>query len=260
SIADIAPLVVEAVPSRTQKPRLVSEALTDLSWTHDIQGGLSMIGLYELFQLADIISELTITENEDRHVWHLDASRQYTTKSAYRAFFNGAINFEPWRKIWKTWAPPKCKVFLWLAVRNRCWTADRLARRNMPHPASCLLCDQVAEDVQHILTTCVFAREFWFTILSRFGLQQHAPSLHARSFSDCAKRVQKEKKRKGFNSLVVLSAWMLWKHRNGCVFDGATPSMPDLLRTFEDEHHLWCMAGARSLTSLSAGLGHGLVG
>ena len=133
----------------------------------------------------------------------------------------------------------------------------------MPHPASCLLCDQQAEDAQHILTTCVFARDFWFTILSRFGMQQHVPSIYTRSFSDwwrkSAKRAHKGK-RKGFNSLVVLGAWMLWKHRNRCVFDGATPSMSELLRTFEDELHLWGMAGARSLTSLSAGLGHGLAG
>ncbi|GJN31856.1 hypothetical protein PR202_gb20307 [Eleusine coracana subsp. coracana] len=58
----------------------------------------------------------------------------------------------------------------------------------------------------------------------------------------------------------MLGAWMIWKHRNECVLEGATPSMSSLLRTFEDEHHLWCLARARKLNSLSAGQGHGLGG
>ena len=36
------------------------------------------------------------------------------------------------------------------------------------------------------------------------------------------RRIQKQH-RKGFNSLCILGAWILWKHRNSCVFDGAAP-------------------------------------
>jgi len=40
----------------------------------------------------------------------------------------GFITFEPWKRLWKSWAPPKCKFFLWLAIRNKCCTSDRLER------------------------------------------------------------------------------------------------------------------------------------
>lgn len=49
-----------------------------------------------------------------------------------------------------------CKFFLWLAENNRCWTADRLAKRGLPHPEACPLCDQVDETHQHILIGCLF--------------------------------------------------------------------------------------------------------
>ena len=127
--------------------------------------------------------------------------------------------------------PQSANFFLWLAIRNRCWIADRLARRNLPHPERCLFCDQEAEDIQHILTTCVFTRDFWFRVLSVFGWQLCVPSRHEFSFSDwwrkSAKKIQKDK-RKSFNTLVVLGAWIIWKHRNACTFEGARPSLDNL--------------------------------
>jgi hypothetical protein len=30
--------------------------------------------------------------------------------------------------------------------------------------------------------------------------------------------------RKGFNTLVILVAWWIWKHRNACVFYGVSPN------------------------------------
>ena len=52
---------------------------------------------------------------------------------------------------WKSWALSKCKVFIWLAIKNKCWTADRLARSRLSHPANCVLWYQKDETVQHIL-------------------------------------------------------------------------------------------------------------
>lgn len=108
------------------------DALLDHSWPRDIQGGLLLIGLFEYFQLWDIIHEVALRQAEDNHTWLLDASGHYS-KSVYMAFFNGKVLFEPWRRMWKTWAPAKCKIFLWLGIRNQCWTIDGLAKRGLPH-------------------------------------------------------------------------------------------------------------------------------
>lgn len=60
-------------------------------------------------------------------------------------------------------------LFGWPSATH-CWTADRLAKRNLPHLARCPLCDQADEDIQHLLTTFVFAREFWFKVFQPLGL------------------------------------------------------------------------------------------
>jgi hypothetical protein len=39
-----------------------------------------------------------------------------------------------------------------------------LAKRGLDHPEKCPLCDQESESLDHILVSCVFAREFWFRL------------------------------------------------------------------------------------------------
>jgi hypothetical protein len=113
--------------------------------------------------------------------------------------------------------PPKCKFFLWLAIRNKCWTTDRLQRRGLQYPVCCPLCDQEQETVQHILCTCSFSRDFWHLILSSIGLGNLTPIVAEQSFAEWWGKVSKKVhrcKRKGFNSVIILGAWCLWLTRN----------------------------------------------
>ena len=57
--------------------------------------------------------------------------------------------------------------------------------------------------------------------------------------------------RQGINSLVMLGAWTIWNHRNGCVFDGAAPNLAGTLILAGEERRLW-LVGARGLSILTA--------
>jgi hypothetical protein len=52
----------------------------------------------------------------------------------------------------------------------------------MEHPERSLLCDQQRETIDHLLTCCVFARDFWFQLLQQINLQQLEPQPHDGSF------------------------------------------------------------------------------
>jgi hypothetical protein len=119
--------------------------------------------------------------------------------------------------------------------------------RGLSRPERFPLCDQ-EETIQHLLTGCVFAWQVWFSILSPLDLGSEAPGHTDLCFSDWwAKifRMFSKEHRKGANSLIILIAWLLWKHRNACVFYGDSPSVSELLRQFRDEYKLWCLAGAK---------------
>ena len=149
-------------------------------------------------------------------LWKLSISGSCTSKLSYDAFFLGTIRFAPWKSVWRTWAPLRCKFFIWLAIKNRHWTANRLTKRGLTHPA-CPLCDQENEIVQHLLVSCVFACQVWYIILQKLGLASVAPQPTSNKFSSwwcqAVKGVPKGY-RKGINSLIILVSWEIWKHQN----------------------------------------------
>lgn len=253
-IADLAPSLFSTVPKRTTKHRTVAQALNNRTWVSDISGALTVQVLIDYLLIWDLVEDISLQQGTpDQHLWRLTRSGVYSSKSAYAAFFFGAVSFSGWKRIWKGWAPLKCKFFLWLAKNNRCWTADRLAKRGLPHPAACPFCDQAEETIQHVLVGCVFSRQIWTNILRSLSFATLAPrAADTRFFTWWARSISLAPKeaRKGLNSLFTLVAWEIWKFRNSCVFEGCQPRVERVIQLIEEEGLLWCKAGAVKLQEL----------
>lgn len=211
------PLASAAIPKRRTKRHTVKEALTNWAWISDIEGALTVGVIVEYLLIWDLLLDIELhPEVEDSHIWKLSLSGQYSAESAYEGFFFGSTHFGPWERIWKTWAPAKWKIFLWLVAYDRCWTADRLACHELPHLARCALCDQESENVNNLLVSCVFTRQFWFSILRQVGLHSLSPQPTDNSFDEWWERASNAVSgmvKEGLNSLIILGAWTLWNHK-----------------------------------------------
>jgi hypothetical protein len=66
-----------------------------------------------------------------------------------------------------------------------------------------------------------FSRQVWFFLFQRFGVHDLLPQttvLDLRSWwMNISTMVAKEVKRE-FNSLAILGSWLIWNHRNNCIF------------------------------------------
>jgi hypothetical protein len=157
-VEDLAPRLLAAIPKRRVNRCTVVEALANHKWISDIRGALTVGVIADYLHLWNALNGVELQPRiEDSHFWRLATNGQYSAKLAYEGLFLGSIDFEPHERVWKTWALEKCKFFMWLVAQNKCWTADRLARRGMDHPEKCLLCDQEEETIDHIMLSCVFA-------------------------------------------------------------------------------------------------------
>ena len=75
-----------------------------MRWVADIKGALTLDVLAEYLGLWDLLAERVLQPDvEDSHILKFSASGQYSAKSAYDAMFIGAIQFQPWERIWKSW-------------------------------------------------------------------------------------------------------------------------------------------------------------
>jgi len=122
----IAPELCKLIKPRTRNTRTVAAALLDKRWIQDITGTLTVQALYEYLILWEAAEGVQLRQGvEDTIKWKWTSDATYSARSAYQAFFLGSAQFEGARPIWKAWAPLKVKIFTWLAVKGRIWTADR---------------------------------------------------------------------------------------------------------------------------------------
>jgi hypothetical protein len=72
-------------------------------------------------------------------------------------------------------APLRCKLAVWLFVRNRFWTADRLAKRGLQHIDKCIFCNLAEEDAKHLFNGCAVVRIIWGKVLQWTHMVQTVP-------------------------------------------------------------------------------------
>jgi hypothetical protein len=163
--------VFAAVPKR-RRGVTVAEALHGWAWVHHITGPRTMRLLTEFIGLCNTLEQVQLSPGvPDTFAWRLTADQQYSASSAYGAMFVGCSRPLGAWQLWKISAPPRVKLFFWLVMHGRCWTAHRRWRHGLQESSSCIICDQAEETMDHIILGCVFSREVWSSCLRGFRLQ-----------------------------------------------------------------------------------------
>jgi hypothetical protein len=253
SIRGLAPDLCMAVSKRASKTRLVSDALLGDRWIWDISCSLSVLALQQYASLWVYIQQVQLHPNSpDRFTWKWSSSQKYSSASAYPAFFHGQCAVSAAKELRKTRAPANVKFFVWLAILDRCWTTERRQRHNLQGNADCNLCGQAVEFIHHMLLGCVYSREVWVRLLRSIGLLHLCPAQDAALapwWLAGHKSLPKERRR-GFDSLVTLVWWNIWRERNSRVFNDAMKQAAELASWIHEEGGQWIHAGCSRLSAL----------
>ncbi|KAK1610430.1 hypothetical protein QYE76_034103 [Lolium multiflorum] len=250
---DLAPLIYVA---SKRKNRTVRDALEGHNWVADISVEAFTVDHMEQYvRLWDLLSAVQLSPGtEDSIVWTLTPKGCYTASSAYKAQFLPALPCSFGNIVWKPWAPPKCRFFAWLAVQNRLWTADRLAKRGWPHQPSCQLCRCSPETARHLLFECRFSKRIWIAAASWLDCPDLIRCLGAgRSrVLDYWHAIAKTptSSPKGLRTAIMLISWEIWKERNERVFNNKSSLPLVVMQKIKDEGKDWVLAGAKNLAEL----------
>uniref|UniRef100_A0ACD5TKP0 Uncharacterized protein n=1 Tax=Avena sativa TaxID=4498 RepID=A0ACD5TKP0_AVESA len=104
----------------------------------------------------------------------------------------------------------------------------------------------------HLLVGFPFSKAIWHEVLSWIRSTVSPPAGEG-DFMDWwlqASSSTPRALRKGTSSLIMLTAWWIWKQRNAVVFDNAPPNLSVLLGTIRSEARSWAAAGAAGLRAL----------
>ena len=211
------------VHARVINTRTVQQALLNNKWMEDCQIEISFMAQMQCMHLCHEVATVdTRGTEQDVFTWTCSSSGQYSAKSVYSSLCNGWPKSPLAKCVWRSWAPLKCKIFVWLAMQYRIWTSDRRARHGLQDGSSaCYTCLQDEDNADHILLQCPYAREVWYRTWDT--LQIDTPqSLANENTLEWWLRARKSflwADRRGFDTTVTAVLWTLWKQRNARVFN-----------------------------------------
>jgi hypothetical protein len=195
---------------------------------------LSRQAAAELTQVEDILDQLRLSNEPDDRLCPLmtvPGDHKIHTSRVYQAIKNHGIPAAFAKFVWSNRTPPKVQHFCWLVVQDRIKCRTNLKRKHILEDDTCPICDADPETATHLLLTCPFSLQLW----NKFGID--VSSLQACTIWNIDRPGHIDALH--FETLVHLICWMLWKHRNGVVFNNLPPSASRLAATFRDAAHLW---------------------
>lgn len=206
--------------------------------------------LQELIDLAVGIQAITLSEGQpDAITWRFTPHGQYTARLAYLLQIACSISLDVAVNTWRGWAPEKCRFFMWTVTLGRILTADALLRRGWDNNYVCPICLRNLETPVHLLIECPWSRRIWEVVAERANATSLCPTswTELRSINDRLRKcwsAAEGNRRKATNSLLLLTAWEIWKERNRRIFKKEELPVEALLSKIREEISLWNLAGA----------------
>ena len=170
----------------------------------------------QYLHLWDAVCMVQFDGDHDRFEWRWTASRKFSARTAYLAFFEGSTVMPGAPQVWHSFAPLKVRLHAWFSLRDRCGTADRRLRHGLVSHTLCPLCIAEAETVEHLTMRCSYAATVWAGITVRLGVALPLPDANSSMAIWWPAAVQSlsKKDEKIANSLIMLTTRAIWLERN----------------------------------------------
>jgi hypothetical protein len=87
-----------------------------------------------------LVQQFHLADRPDEIKWRFSANGNYSSQLTYQVQFSGSVADYEWARLWSTKAENKCKMFCWLILQNKLWTADRVLKHGGHANQICQLC------------------------------------------------------------------------------------------------------------------------
>ena len=119
-----------------------------------------------LNEIEDEIETLRLepSQDEDIPLWKQKEgiyANMFSSKKTWLQLRNFSSSCEWSRGIWFSQSTPKYSFLVWVALRNRLQTCDRMQTWNGLVNPVCVLCNEANETCSHLFFSCSFSKQIW---------------------------------------------------------------------------------------------------
>ena len=161
-------------------------------------------------------SKANRTQEEDVSLW-LNGRDQY--KSAFSSGQTWQIIRERhqlchWHnEVWFKYATPKYSFILWMAMKGRLSTGDRMRNWNGGFDVSCVFCNEPLETKEHLFFECAYSSQIWESLIKGILLNKYTVSWEE------ILRILRDTSRGKMKLFIVryvfqAAVYMIWRERN----------------------------------------------
>eukprot|EP00253_Pinus_taeda_P032611 PITA_32611 len=132
--------------------------------------------------------------------------------------------------LWKVTCPLKMVLFSWLIFCNRNLTWEVLQRKGWQGPGCCAMCQNAVESNLHMFFQCPSSMLIWYDLSISFGFPYLIFSSVQYDFMWWSGQSE------SWRSLFVHACWLIWKWRNGTIFQNSRMPVSTLLCYIKANH------------------------
>ncbi|KAM2128052.1 hypothetical protein ACFX1R_007895 [Malus domestica] len=187
---------------------------------------------------SDSQSIVPSSQSLDSSLWAPSNTGIFSLASIWNCILSVAPKI-PWdHLVWHNASIPRASFVLWLAIKNKLTTLDRIGQFSSRANLNCVLCDSDLESHSHLFFDCPFTEGLWQHVLMRCGV----PWLHPPwpSFVDS---VATHWRGKSLPVVVkklslAVTVYCIWCERNNRMFNNCRKTSAALLQSITNM--IWC--------------------
>jgi hypothetical protein len=151
----------------------VAEGMDAGKWMRGLHQISTQEETNQFIHLWQMLRQVQLTNQADSITWQFTTDGNYSTTSAYTIQFVGLFANYEWVGMWKVKVEHKCRLFYWLILQNKIWTADRIIKTGDQPNVVCQLCHTQPESVLHMFTQRAYSKLVWSRPSTWIGINLH---------------------------------------------------------------------------------------
>ncbi|GKC65626.1 RNA-directed DNA polymerase, eukaryota, partial [Tanacetum coccineum] len=208
------------------------------SFRREIRGGREQA---QFNVLEGVAKSVTLVPMEDRWVWNLDSSGEFSVASIRRKIDDVRLSNVGLKTRWVKSVPIKVNVLSWKVMVEALPTRLNMSRRGISIPSiMCPVCDEEVESVNHLFFRCKVCYQIGRKVLKWWNMSDQEVNSYAEWSVWMASIRIGSKLKEIFEGVWITTWWYMWWYRNKILFEDNPSKKADIFDRIVVISYQWC--------------------